>query len=94
MEKMEICWWQVMKKFVSIDEMRVSFNCYKMEDLKIFQKIFIIGACRGENAPKSYEFAMRGNEILHNNDGFLIIYKCCHKFQMLEKHPTIILLIK
>ncbi|ETN99636.1 hypothetical protein RFI_37832 [Reticulomyxa filosa] len=47
-----------------------------MEAFKDLPKIFIIDACRGENAPKSYELAMRGNEILHghNDDGFLIIW--------------------
>ncbi|ETO01686.1 hypothetical protein RFI_35754 [Reticulomyxa filosa] len=63
-------------KYVLIDEMRVSFNCYKMESFKNLPKIFIIDACRCENAPKSYELAMRGNEVLygHNDNGFLIIW--------------------
>ncbi|ETN98471.1 hypothetical protein RFI_39025, partial [Reticulomyxa filosa] len=63
-------------KHVSIDEMRMSFNCYKMEAFKDLPKIFIIDACRSENTAKSYELAMRGNEILHghSDDGFLMIW--------------------
>ncbi|ETO05944.1 hypothetical protein RFI_31453 [Reticulomyxa filosa] len=63
-------------KHVSIDEMRTSFNCDKMESFKDLPKIFIIDACRGENIPKSHEIVMRGNKALygHNDDGFLIIW--------------------
>ncbi|ETO02159.1 hypothetical protein RFI_35277, partial [Reticulomyxa filosa] len=63
-------------KHVSIDEMRTSFNCYKMEIFKDLPKIFIIDACRGENVPNSYEYTTRGNEKLHghNDDGFLTIW--------------------
>ncbi|ETO02948.1 hypothetical protein RFI_34462 [Reticulomyxa filosa] len=63
-------------KYISIDEMRASFNCYKMEAFKDLPKILIIDSCRGENIPKSYEIVTRGNKMLHghNDDGFLIIW--------------------
>ncbi|ETO34157.1 hypothetical protein RFI_02938 [Reticulomyxa filosa] len=63
---------------------KIQFHCKnanKYDGLIIFicgyfPKIFIIDACCGENAPKSYKLAMRGNEALygHNDNGFFIIW--------------------
>ncbi|ETN98889.1 hypothetical protein RFI_38598 [Reticulomyxa filosa] len=61
-------------KCVSIDKIRSSFNCHKMESFKDFPKIFITDMCCDKNIPKANEIVKKGNEISHghNDDGFLI----------------------
>ncbi|ETO01755.1 ras-related protein Rap-1A [Reticulomyxa filosa] len=73
-------------KYISIDEMRTSFNCYKMESFKDLPKIFIIDACRGENIPKAHEIVKRGNDTSygHNDDGFLTIWSTTKGHQVAD----------
>ncbi|ETO36336.1 hypothetical protein RFI_00725 [Reticulomyxa filosa] len=77
-------------KSLSIDEIRASFNCDKMESFKNFPKIFIIDVCRGENIPTSQTMAMRGKVekkedirlLGHNDDGFLMIWSTTQGYQI------------
>ncbi|ETN98585.1 hypothetical protein RFI_38907 [Reticulomyxa filosa] len=64
---------EVMKNLYQLTKCVCHLIAIKWMHLKIF-RIFIIDVYCGENAPKSYELAMRGNEILHehNDDGFLM----------------------
>ncbi|ETO01641.1 caspase 8-like protein, partial [Reticulomyxa filosa] len=67
-------------KAVSIDEIRASFDSYRMESLKDCPKIFIVDACRGRSAPhaielRGFENKAKPHQIYgHNDDGFLTIW--------------------
>ncbi|ETO07240.1 hypothetical protein RFI_30152, partial [Reticulomyxa filosa] len=75
-------------KSLSIDEIRASFNCNKMESFKDFPKIFIIDICRGKNPPTAHiTTIVRGeNEDMqllgHNDDGFLIIWSTTQGYEI------------
>ncbi|ETO00948.1 hypothetical protein RFI_36492, partial [Reticulomyxa filosa] len=66
---------------LSINEMRTTFNCNKMDSFKYFPKIFIVDVCRGESIPTAHKIIMRGKNTTkdmplygHNDDGFLTIW--------------------
>ncbi|ETO10739.1 hypothetical protein RFI_26638 [Reticulomyxa filosa] len=75
-------------KSLSIDEIRESFNCDKMESFKDFPKIFIIDMCRGKNTPTAHmTTTMRGKKedmqsLGHNDDGFLMIWSTTQGHQI------------
>ncbi|ETO00224.1 hypothetical protein RFI_37223, partial [Reticulomyxa filosa] len=72
---------------LSIDEMRKTFNCNKMDSFKDFPKIFIIDVCRGKNNPISHEIRTRGTDMPlygHNDDGFLTIWSTTQGHQIAD----------
>ncbi|ETO16964.1 hypothetical protein RFI_20374, partial [Reticulomyxa filosa] len=76
---------------LSIDKIRTTFNCHKMESFKDFPKIFIVDICRGENIPMAHKITTKGTNINkaislygHNDDGFLTIWSTTQGHQVVD----------